>query len=171
MKRIITLTINPSVDMSARVEHVVVDDKLRCQQPRYEPGGGGINVSRAIRRLGGESVALYTSGGLYGQMLQHLLNEEGVQNDPILVRELTRENFIIVEKATDRQFRFNMPGPKLNEKEWEACLHRISAITPKPDYIVASGSLPPSVPEDFYARTAHVARELGARIIVDTSYA
>jgi len=169
MKRIVTLTINPSVDMSARVEHVVVDDKLRCQQPRYEPGGGGINVSRAIRRLGGESVALYTSGGLYGRMLQHLLNEEGVQNDPIPVRELTRENFIIVEKATGRQFRFNMPGPKLDEKEWKACLHRLSGITPKPDYIVASGSLPPGVPEDFFARTAHVARELGARIIVDTS--
>ena len=169
MKRIVTLTINPSVDTSAHVEHVVVDDKLRCQQPSYEPGGGGINVSRAVRRLGGESVALYASGGLYGQMLQHLLDEEGVKHDPIPIRGLTRENFIVVEKSTGRQFRFNMPGPELDQKEWEACLHRLASITPKPDYIVASGSLPAGVPEDFYARTAHIARELGARIIVDTS--
>ena len=149
MKRIVTLTLNPSVDTSAYVEHVVVDDKLRCQQPNYEPGGGGINVSRAIRRLGGESVALYTSGGLYGQMLQNLLNEEGVQHDPIPIRELTRENIIIVEKSTGRQFRFNMPGPILEQKEWEACLHRLSSIDPKPDYIVASGSLPPGTPKIF----------------------
>ncbi|MGA1839438.1 MAG: 1-phosphofructokinase family hexose kinase [bacterium] len=169
MKRIVTLTLNPSVDTSAYVEHVVVDDKLRCQQPNYEPGGGGINVSRAVRRLGGESIALYTSGGLYGQMLQRLLNEEGVQHDPIPIKRLTRENIIIVENSTGRQFRFNMPGPTLDQKEWEACLHRLSSIIPKPDYIVASGSLPPGVPEDFYARTAHIARGLGARIIVDTS--
>ncbi len=166
---IITLTINPCVDASSSVDHVVPDDKLRCKEPFYEAGGGGINVSRAIKRLGGESFALYASGGLYGKMLEQLLDQESVKHRPIPISGLTRENLIVVEEATGKQFRFNLPGPQLNEKEWKMCLDELSTVKLKPDYIVASGSLAPGVPDDFYARVAGIAKELNARIIVDTS--
>lgn len=166
---ILTLTMNPSVDASSGVEHVVPDNKLRCEEPTFEPGGGGINVSRAITRLGGDSLALYPSGGLYGQMLEHLLDAEGVRHQPFPIAELTRENLIVEETSTGQQFRFNMPGPRLEVKEWESFLAFVSSMTPSPEYIVASGSLPTGVPADFYARVATIAREKKARFILDTS--
>ena len=166
---IITLTINPCIDASSSVNHVVPDNKLRCKEPFYEPGGGGINVSRAIKRLGGESLALYTSGGLYGEMLQRLLDREEIRHEPILIKELTRENLIVEEELSENQFRFDMPGPRLRKSEWKICLDKLAAVVSKSDYVVASGSLPPKVPKDFYAKAACIVKEKGARIIVDTS--
>jgi len=166
---IITLTINPCIDTSSSVKQVVPENKLRCRSPFYEPGGGGINVSRAIKRLGGESLALCTSGGLYGEMLQKLLANEKVNYEPILIKESTRENIVVEEELSENQYRFNMPGPHLEEQEWEMCLDKLSSLMSKDDYIVASGSLPPGVPDDFYARLAHIANHKEARIIVDTS--
>lgn len=169
MKNIVTLTMNPTIDTSSRVEHVIAERKLRCERPRHEPGGGGLNVSRAIQRLGGHSKALYVIGGIQGQQLRNLLDAEDLEHQPIATDASTRENFIIYEKASERQFRFGMPGPKLTEAEWQRALDDVRSLQPKPDYIVGSGSLPPGVPEDFYAQLADVADDLGARLIVDTS--
>ncbi len=169
MQSIVTLTMNPAIDKSTSVDHVVADRKLRCQSPQYEPGGGGINVSRAIRQLGGASVALYPAGGMTGQMLRALLDQEGLTHSPLPITGLTRENLMVLEEATGQQFRFGMPGPTLQEGEWQHCLARLSTLHPTPDYLVASGSLPPGVPTDFYARVGDVATHLGARLIVDAS--
>ena len=169
MQTILTLTMNPSVDKSSRVDNVVPERKLRCESPRYEPGGGGINVSRAIRRLGGESVTVYPAGGPSGQMLRDLLDKEGLGHHPIQIKGWTREDFIVREESTDQQFRFGMPGPVLQDKEWNRCLSEVPRIDPNPYYIVASGSLPPGVPKDFYARVARLAKDLGAKLVVDTS--
>ncbi len=169
MKTIVTLTMNPAIDKSSTVDRVIPEKKLRCTPPRYEPGGGGINVSRAIRNLGGESVAIYPAGGTTGQMLRELLDEEGLKHYPISADSLTRENLMVFEESTRQQFRFGMPGPTLSDVEWQRCLDHLSTINPRPDYVVASGSLPPGVPDDFYARLAHIAQSLGARVVVDTS--
>lgn len=169
MQTIVTLTINPTIDTSCRVDHVVAEQKLRGKSPRHEPGGGGINVSRAIKKLGGESMALYTSGGPIGQMLQTFLSQEDINHHPISIEGMTRENFIVSEESTGRQYRFGMPGPSLRDEEWQRCLEKTSAANPGSGYIVASGSLPPGVPADFYARIAHIAKKLGSRVIVDTS--
>jgi len=169
VQSILTLTMNPAIDKSAMVGRVVPERKLRCKPPRFEPGGGGINVSRAIRKLGGESKAYYASGGPPGASLNQLLHREGIDHHSIPIEGWTRENLTIYEKETEQQFRFGMPGPKLSEKEWKGCLDRLYEAAPKPDYIVASGSLAPGVPEDFYARVAWAAEELDARMILDTS--
>ena len=168
MQPIVTLTMNPTIDTSATVDHIVPERKLRCQPPRHEPGGGGVNVSRAIQKLGGESVTVYPVGGPTGQLLQHLLEQDGLALRSVPIQDWTRENFVAMEAATGQQFRFVMPGPTLQETEWQACLDIVSALDPAPAYIVASGSLPPGVPTDFYARVARVGRALGARVIVDT---
>ncbi len=168
MQSILTLTINPTIDKSSRVDNVVPEHKLRCKSPRYEPGGGGINVSRAIKRLGGKSVAFYPVGGPSGQMLRNLLEEEGLLHHPIQMEGWTRENLTVYEESTGQQFRFNMPGPTLQEKDWNRCLTELSEFDPKAAYIVASGSLPQGVPKDFYARVANLAKGFGARMIVDT---
>lgn len=169
METILTLTMNPAIDKSSRVEHVLPERKLRCRPPRHEPGGGGINVSRAIHRLGGRSSALYTAGGPPGKMLQDLLDSEEITHHPISVEGWTRENLVVYEESSDRQFRFGMPGAPLKEKEWKRCIEELASVDPKPDYLVASGSLPPGVPEDFYAWVARLARELGARFVLDTA--
>jgi 6-phosphofructokinase 2 len=169
MKNIVTFTINPTIDKSTRVDHLVPENKLRCDKPAYDPGGGGINVSRVLRRLSGDSLAIFTAGGHTGQFLQYLLNKEGVRQLPIPISDITRENFIVLETSTNHQFRFGQVGPDLTEAEWQASLAILESLDPQPDYLVASGSLPPGVPTDFYARVASIARRKGSRFILDTS--
>jgi len=167
--KIATLTMNPAIDKSSAVAQVVAEWKLRCDPPAYEPGGGGINVSRALRNLGGDSLAFYPAGGLAGRMLCDLLDREGLDHRAISIAGVTRENFTVLEKSTGRQYRFGMPGPTLQDAEWRRCLEAISNLLPRIDYLVASGRLPPGVPENFYGQLARLAKEHDTRLIVDTS--
>jgi 6-phosphofructokinase 2 len=168
-RSVVTLTMNPAVDRSIDTKHVVPDHKLRCRAPRIDPGGGGLNVARAIRELGGEALALYPAGGAAGELLHDLLAETGIDHEPIPIAGRTRENFTVRETATNAQYRFVLPGPELRRDEWERCLSRLSTLQPLPRYLVMSGSLPPGAPEDFYARAAVIARQVGARAVLDTS--
>ncbi len=120
--RILTLTMNPAIDASCSVERVETESKLRCGPPSYFPGGGGINVARAIRELGGEARAYWTCGGVLGNFLKQLLDLEGCPNQPIPIAEMTRENLVVSERASGQQYRFCMPGPRLLEHEVERCL-------------------------------------------------
>jgi 6-phosphofructokinase 2 len=169
MKSILTLTMNPAVDKSASVAQVIVERKLHCHSPRFEPGGGGVNVSRAIRKLGGESTAIFPCGGPTGAYLLELLQQEGLACRPLPVQGWTRENLAVLEESSHLQFRFGMPGAPLSDEEWRNCLVALAASNKKPHYIVASGSLPPGVPDDFYARVARVGKGLGAKVIIDSS--
>jgi 6-phosphofructokinase 2 len=169
MKTIVTISINPAIDKSSSVAHVVAERKLYCKRPRLEPGGGGVNISRAIRKLGGESMLLYAAGGLTGERLQELLNEEDLVHRPLPIEGSIRDNLVILEESTGQQYRFGMPGPEFQKKEWEQFLQELSTIEPSPDYLVASGSLPPGVPADFFAQVARVGKKRGAKIIIDTS--
>jgi 6-phosphofructokinase 2 len=169
MKSIVTITLNPAIDKSTSADHIVPEHKIRCARPKFEAGGGGINVSRAIKKLDGESLAIFPAGGPPGALLQDILKKEGVQYQTIPVTQWTRENFIVVDTSTNSQFRFGMPGHELTEAEAESCLNALRNITPKPDYIVASGSLPPGLPPDFFARIARVVKAMGSRFILDTS--
>ncbi len=169
MLSIVTLTMNPALDESTSVAYVLPDRKLRCQAPTYEPGGGGINVARAIRKLGGDALACFPVAGPAGELLQRLLDAEGVRQMPVPVAGWTRENLNVLEEVSGRQFRFCMPGPTLQETEWPVFLDWLRQLGPPPAFIVASGSLPPGVPVDFYARVASVARDMGSRLVLDTS--
>jgi 6-phosphofructokinase 2 len=167
MKSIYTLTLSPTIDKSCNVDRVIAEHKLRCTTPKHEPGGGGINVSRAIKKLGGESVALYPKGGATGELLHMLLDQEGISQHTVESKSWNRENFIVVEDSTNRQFRFGMPGPELQTSEWEQFLKDISSH--EIDYMVASGSTPPGVPDEFYSRLAHIIKKKGAKLVLDTS--
>lgn len=166
---IVTLTMNPAVDVSSTVDQVVPNRKLRCGAASYEAGGGGINVARAVKRLGEESVALFASGGVSGSRLVSLLEAEGVAARPIPVQGETRETLNVSEASSGNQFRFVMEGPTLTEPEWKRALDAIAALQPAPRFLIASGSLPPGVPVDFYGRLSALAAERGIQLIVDTS--
>ena len=167
MQKIVTLTMNPTIDKSTSVDSVASEIKLRCQPPTFDPGGGGVNVSRAVKKLGGESVAVYTQGGGPGQMLFDLLAAEDIEQHTVSIVNYTRENLTVFEESTTLQYRFGMPGPDLSEAEQEACLDAV--VEEGADLIVASGSLTPNMPADFYARLADRIDETDGKLIVDTS--
>lgn len=166
---IVTITLNPSIDTSTRIDHVVSDKKLRCEKPVHDPGGGGINVSRAIKKLGGESVAVFTSGGINGERLSNLLEEERVQISPVKIKDSTRENFSVDETGSDKNYRFVMPGPSLDKNEWKNIVEKVSGFNEKAEFAVISGSLPDGVPEDFYAQVANCCKESDFKVIIDSS--
>jgi len=168
-KSIVTLTINPALDKISGISQVVPNKKLRCNAPKHEAGGGGINVSRAIKRLGGNSLAIFPCGGANGEILQSKLDEEEVTYTPVPISKQTRENITIFEGNTDHQYRFIMPGPNLSDKEWKSTLNEIEKVDPHPDYIVASGSTPHGVPDDFYQQVGDLANKINSKLIVDTS--
>lgn len=169
MPDIVTLTINPAVDIFVNVERVEPTRKLRGSPPKRDPGGGGINVARAAHRLGGDVAAIYPTGGAIGKLLQRLVEREGIDSVVTPSHVETRENFTAYEQHSGLQYRFVLPGSTLHRAEWEACLDKLATLPAKPKFVVASGSIPPGVPDDFYARVARHAKELGARMVLDTS--
>ena len=165
---IITLTANPALDIYSKTEKLEPNDKLRCEKPIIDPGGGGINVSRVIKRLGGESTAVYARGGHTGDLFSDLLKKEGIKEDSLIVQRDLRQNFAVTETSTGNLYRFGFPGAKLEEFEYEALLERVDKCK-RGSFLVASGSLPPGAPPDFYARAAARANNCGLKFVLDTS--
>lgn len=168
MSKIITITFNPAIDKSTRVEKLIPEKKLNCEFPVYEPGGGGINVARAIKKLGGEATAVYLAGGYSGIRFTELLSNESIESIVTNTQNDTRENLVVVEVATNKQFRFGMPGLEVFESEWQSFLESIENINDV-DFMVASGSLPEGIPTDIFARIALIAQKKKAKYIVDTT--
>ena len=167
--RVLCLTMNPSVDLATETPRVLPTHKLRCTDAVHDAGGGGINVARVIIRLGGRCESVCPAGGPSGHWLEVRMAQDGLHNTTIPIAEETRVSFCVHEGETGEEFRFVMPGPRLAPTEWQACLDHLSRLPAFPDYLVASGSLPPGVPEDFYAQLARLCRERGARLVMDAS--
>ena len=166
---IVTITMNPAVDKSTSVNKMVAEKKMRCSEMIAEAGGGGINVSKALKELGGESLAIFPSGGLNGKLIEKHLHALGINYKIIPIGQDTRENIVVRENDTNLQYRFVMPGAALSEQEIQSCFDLLQQLQPAPEYIVASGSLPPGLPENFFARLAKIAKQINARFIIDTS--
>lgn len=160
---------NPAIDMFLETPRLVPDRRLPSVPPAYGPGGGGISVSRAIARLGGTSTALFPAGGRIGEFLNSLMQRESIPVSLVPIDGETRQNVNIRERTTGNEYRLVVPGAELAREEWEQCLRALESIHPEPDYVVASGSLPPGPPVDFYARVAALAVRKGFRLIVDTA--
>ncbi len=163
----VTLTLNPALDKSTEVAHLVPEQKLRCAALQFDAGGGGINVSKAIHRLGGSAIAVFPEGGHNGATLCELLSKEGIQTKTVKVPGETRENISVFETATNAQYRFTLPGLQVLEKQADECLEIIREL--KPEYLIASGSLPPGLPDSYYRKVSVFAKKIGARFILDTS--
>jgi len=168
MSKIITVTFNPAIDKSTSIDKLIPDKKLNCAIPVYEPGGGGINVARAIKKLGGEAVAFYLAGGYSSVKFNELLNEEEIKSIVTKTKNNIRENLVVVEEISNKQFRFGMPGMEVFEPEWKAFLKSIEQVE-EVDFIVASGSLPKGIPKDIFGRIALIAQNKKAKFIVDTT--
>ncbi len=166
---VLTITLNPTVDKSSSVANIKPEKKLRCAPPKYEPGGGGINVSRGLVRLGINTTAFFTSGGRTGSLLQQLLEQEHIITLPIAVAAQTRENFIVVDTFTNEQYRFGMPGEAITEAEVTTIFKAIEELNPFPEIVVISGSLPPGINAGFIKRLVKLAKDKGSKVVLDTS--
>lgn len=169
MPAIVTLTMNPALDIATATDAIEPTTKLRCEPPRYDPGGGGINVARAVHRLGGDAFAVFPAGGASGERITELLRAEELAHETVRVGGITRESLAVTERQSGHQYRFVLPGPPLSAYDQERLLDTLAARAAGARFVVVSGSLPPGVPCDFYRRVAHLARDLGARFALDTS--
>ena len=169
MPHFVTFTPNPALDVSTSVDQLVDAHKLRCDAPQVHPGGGGINVARVLHRLGGDVQAIFPAGGATGERLHQLLQAEGVPDRVLAIAGETRESFTVHEQQTGREYRFVLPGPELAPSEWQATLDCLRQTAPASAWVISSGSLPPGVPVDGHAQMARVAREIGARMVVDSA--
>lgn len=166
---IVTLTMNPALDITTSVDRVRPTDKLRCQGARHDPGGGGINVARIARVLGATAAAVFPAGGPTGDVIADLLVEQGVAFHRVRIKGRTRESFTVNEESSGQQYRFVLPGPRLTFGERAQCVDELRAAAGSAQFVVASGSLPPGVPDDFYQQIADLCTDVGTRLILDTS--
>lgn len=166
---IVTLTMNPALDVTASADRVHPSSKVRCYNDRYDPGGGGVNAARIAHVLGADVLALFPAGGQTGELLVDLLIREGVPYRRVEIPGRTRESFTVDEESTGEQYRFVLPGPDLSSAEYARCLDELRATAKSARFIVASGSLPPAAPIGFYQSIADICGELGVRLILDAS--
>jgi 6-phosphofructokinase 2 len=164
---ILTITLNPCIDKSTKLDTLRPENKLRCTEVLNEPGGGGINVSKALKKLETPSVALFPAGGHNGNMLCSLLKEDEIQFHAVETKAETRENWIVLEESTNSQYRFTFPGRNVMEESIQLLLDQIRSFNPL--YVVASGSPPPGLPDYFYGLIVKNAASVGAKCIIDTS--
>lgn len=167
MTGIATLTLNPALDLSFEVDRIFPTHKMRGRHERHDPGGGGINVARVFVRLGGNARCFYLSGGSAGVALDGLLDLHRLVRSRVAIHGETRISTSVYERESCGEYRFVTAGPEVSPDEWKACEALLSEA--KGAYLVASGSLPQGVPEDFYARVARLAAERGMRFVLDSS--
>lgn len=168
-RKIVTLTLNPALDVSADVPEVVAGPKLRCSAARIDPGGGGVNVSRAIAELGGASRAIVAAGGVTGAYLCDLLEGDGVAVERLPVSGLTRQSFAVTEEASHEQYRFVMPGPAWEEADRDRLFRTVAGQLDAGAFLVVSGSLPPGLGPETLLELNRIAEAAGAEMILDTS--
>ncbi len=165
--RIVTLTLNPAVDIACAAPAVVPTHKIRTTDERFDPGGGGINVARVIHALGADGLALIMTGGVSGQLVEELLDEDGVRWRSLPVRGRTRISLNVHDRKSGLEYRFVGEGPEVGRDEWQGALEVLRGV--EADWIVASGSLPRGVPAEFYAGAAAIAAGRGQKFVLDTS--
>ncbi len=168
MTPILTLTLNPALDLSVSTPRVVPGPKLRCSQPRTDPGGGGANVSRVIHRLGGDSTALVALGGPTGAGLEVLLRAEGLTLVPLPAPGETRISFAVTDASGGEQYRFVLPGPTWSEADFDALCEALPEAAPT-GFAVLSGSLPPGLSPDHAQRLVQALAARHWQVIADTS--
>jgi len=166
MKSITTLTLNAAIDGACEAETVRHTRKVRTTNERYDPGGGGINVARVVERLGANAHAIYLTGGVTGTVLDDLLDRHGIHRTRIDIADNTRLSLAVHERSSGREFRFVPEGPLVDREEWERAVELLAQT--KCDYLVASGSLPRGVPDDFYVRLRSSIPS-AVRLVLDTS--
>lgn len=166
-ERIVTITLSPCIDKSTTVDRFVPEKKLKCSYPVLEAGGGGINVSKALKNFRTSSYCIYISGGYTGKILDNLVFHEDLHAAPVHSQLFTRENFIVFENKTHLQFRFGMPVNKVSAAEWKQVINELNKH--QADFVVLSGSIHSEVDKKFYDQLNAYVKRTGAKLVADTA--
>lgn len=169
MRDILTVTLNPALDLATDVPAVEPNRKLRCEAPRTDPGGGGINVSRAIGLLGGSSRCFVALGGSTGQQIETLLRQDGLDVIRHEAPGETRSSLAVTSKTNGEQYRFMLPGPTWYPLDSTAAEAGILEAARPGSLVVLSGSLPPGMPAQIMPDLCARLADDGAQVFVDTS--
>ena len=166
---ILTVTLNPALDLATAADAVVPDLKLRCDKPRADPGGGGINVSRAIKIIGGQSTAMVALGGATGTRLADLLKAAGLSLLRLTAPGETRQSLAVTDRASGTQYRFVMPGPEWHMTQLPGTIAAIAEAALAGGWVVMSGSNPPGIAPGFEQMLTVRLKDGRARLLVDAS--
>ncbi|MGE0222884.1 MAG: 1-phosphofructokinase family hexose kinase [Acetobacteraceae bacterium] len=166
-KRILTLTLNPALDLSSTADAVEPTHKIRTTDEHIDPGGGGINVARVIHAMGFDVMALILAGGVTGHLLDELLAEQQVPRRILPMQGRTRISLTVYDRTSGLEYRFVPEGPILSADELEAAIAAVDHA--ESEWLIASGSIPRGVPADIYARLARNAADRGRKFVLDTS--
>lgn len=169
MHDILTVTLNPALDLATSVAHVQPNVKLRCAPPVVDPGGGGLNVARAISQLGGAGRCFVALGGDVGQSLLHLLQKAGLEPVVHAAPGETRQSLAVTDLSNNDQLRFMLPGPEWSTEDIDAVRAAIRQAAPEDGYLVLSGSGPSGAAPDLYAKICADLADRNVNIILDTS--
>ncbi|MEO6040147.1 MAG: PfkB family carbohydrate kinase, partial [Saprospiraceae bacterium] len=161
--QIVTLTLHPALDKSTTTPYIAPDHKLRCTVPQIDAGGGGINVSKGIHRLGGQSTAVFPIGGHTGRLLRDLVEQAGIATQTLEVPGETRESLSVTESGNNSQYRFTMAGAGMTEAQADQCLDLVAAL--QPEWLVVGGSLPAGLPENYLEKVADRSKKMGAKLV------
>ena len=166
---IVTVTINPALDKSAKIDQLIPEQKLKCHAIEFQAGGGGVNISRVLHTLGVKNNCAFTCGGDTGKTLKSLLQDEKLDITPIPVEAWTRENLAIVDAKTHLQYRFGMPGHGLSTNETKTIKTAINKLVKDNSMLIISGSIPESMSPEFYIELIDSLTAKNVKLIVDTS--
>jgi 6-phosphofructokinase 2 len=166
-RRIVTLTVNPAVDLATTAKSVQPGHKIRTFDERYDPGGGGINVARVVSELGGQALALFASGGVTGRFVEEMLTTAKVPWQAVRIGDACRICVTVRDQSKAQEYRFVPRGPQLTESDCANIREAVRHV--EADWVVASGSLAPGVPPDFYSDVARIVTERGGKFGLDTS--
>ncbi len=166
---ILTVTLNPALDLSTATDEVRPELKLRCDKPVADPGGGGINVSRAIKVLGGQSTAMVALGGATGARIAEMLKADGLSLRRLTAPGETRQSLAVTDRSTGRQYRFVMPGPEWHTTHVADMMSAITEAARVGGWVVVSGSNPPGVAPGFEQMLSVRLKGGPAKLLVDTS--
>lgn len=167
MPTVVTITFSPCVDKTIFVEQLIPDRKLKCGQVQLDPGGGGVNVARVLHRFNIDATAVFPSGSYTGKFLEEMLFTEKVPFLTIATQAQTRENIVIAETSSGKQYRLGMPAVPITPWQCEELIKLIEDI-PSLEFLVVSGSLPDDIDINIMARLSGIAEKKKAKFIVDT---
>lgn len=163
---IYTLTLNPALDLSGHVDHLVPNEKNYVHEARLDPGGNGINSGRIARRLGADPVLLGFAGGPSGVQLKNLLDRERLKHRFISIRESTRTNVTVTREDNGQQTRLTFPGPRVRSAEVRALYEQLRHL-PRPGVVLLGGSAPQGAPVRFYSQLIRILHTRGLGVGVD----
>ena len=163
---IITVSMNPAIDKTVEVSRLLPGGLNRILKVEYDAGGKGINVSKTIRELGGESIATGFLGGNAGKTIENVLNERNIQNDFIWVDGETRTNTKVFEENGEVT-ELNEPGPIIGEEQMKKLMNKLEEYADENALFILAGSIPNGVDKHIYAKIIRLVHTKGAKVLLD----